>query len=128
LARIIYIEDDDLIADVVKDILTAAGHLIGVVNHGTLGADTVAFKKPDMAIVDLSLPGIGGLKVIEHLRRTSATYMMPILVLTGNRDPAAADEAMGVGANAVMTKPFTPEDLVAKVSEVLRQNPFPSRS
>ncbi|MEN3339404.1 MAG: two-component system, OmpR family, response regulator MtrA [Acidobacteriota bacterium] len=128
MARIIYIEDDDLIADVVKDILTAAGHLIGVVNHGTLGADTVAFKKPDMAIVDLSLPGIGGLKVIEHLRRTSATYMMPILVLTGNRDPAAADEAMGVGANAVMTKPFTPEDLVAKVSEVLRQNPFPSRS
>jgi two-component system response regulator MtrA len=128
LARIIYIEDDDLIADVVKDILTAAGHLIGVVNHGTLGADTVAFKKPDMAIVDLSLPGIGGLKVIEHLRRTSATYMMPILVLTGNRDPAAAEEAMGVGANGVMTKPFTPEDLVAKVSEVLRQNPFPARN
>jgi DNA-binding response OmpR family regulator len=81
-----------------------------------------------MAIVDLSLPGTGGLKVIEHLRRTSATYMMPILVLTGNRDPAAAEEAMGVGANAVMTKPFEPDDLVAKVSEVLRQNPFPARN
>ena len=46
--RIIYVEDDDLIADVVKELLTEAGYLIGVVGHGTLAYDTIAFKKPDL--------------------------------------------------------------------------------
>jgi two-component system response regulator MtrA len=122
LARIIYIEDDDLVAQVVKDVLAAAGHLVGVVSHGTLGADTVVLKRPDMAIVDLSLPGTGGLEVIEYLRRTSATYLMPILVLTGNRSTDAADEAMEAGATDVMTKPFSPDELVARVTQVLKTN------
>lgn len=124
MARIIYVEDDDLMGEVVKDILTTAGHLIGVVWHGALGADTVAFKKPDMAIVDLSLPGISGIDVIKHLRRTPGIHLMPILVLTGDRREAAAEEAMGAGANDVMTKPFSPDELVARVDQTLRNNPF----
>jgi len=128
VARIIYVEDDDLMGAVVKDILTTAGHLIGVVPHGGLGADTVAFKKPDLALVDLTLPGISGIEVIKHLRRSSGTHLMPILVLTGDRRPSASEEAMGAGANDVMTKPFSPEDLVARVAQVLSENPFSARS
>lgn len=124
VARIIYIEDDPLIGDVVKDILTAAGHLIGVVPHGTLGFDTVAFKKPELVILDLGLPGMSGLEVLTELRRLPATYLTPILVLTANRDEAVAEQAMGAGASSVMTKPFEPQDLIARVDEVLRNNPF----
>jgi two-component system response regulator MtrA len=124
LARIIYVEDDDIMGEAVKEILTAAGHLIGVVNHGTLGADTVVFKKPDLAIIDLSLPGTNGVDVIKHLRRRSAMYMMPILVLTGNRTATAAEEAMEAGANDVMTKPFSPTDLVACITQLLKNSPL----
>jgi DNA-binding response OmpR family regulator len=127
VARIIYIEDDDLVAQVVKDVLTTAGHLVGVVAHGTLGADTVALKKPDMAIVDLSLPGTGGIEVIQHLRRTSSTYLMPILVLTANRTSAAADAALEAGATDVMTKPFSADDIVERVTKVLETNLFATR-
>jgi DNA-binding response OmpR family regulator len=122
VARIIYIEDDDLVAQVVKDVLATAGHLVEVVNNGTLGADTVVLKKPDLAIVDLSLPGTGGLAVIKYLRSTSTTYLMPILVLTVNRSADAPDEAMEAGATDFMTKPFSPDELVARVTEVLKTN------
>jgi DNA-binding response OmpR family regulator len=86
--------------------------------------DTVALRKPDMAIVDLSLPGIGKIEVIRHIRTTSATYLLPILVLTANRYAAAADAAMGAGSNSVMTKSSFPEQLVARVDQVLRENQF----
>lgn len=124
MARIICVEDDPLMGEVVKDILTEAGHLIGVVSHGTLGFDTVAFKKPELVILDLGLPGMSGLEILAELRRLPATYLTPILVLTANRDAAVGDEAMGAGASSVMTKPFAPEALVARVDEVLRNNPF----
>jgi two-component system response regulator MtrA len=124
LARIIYVEDDDIMGEAVKEILTAAGHLIGVVSHGTLGADTVVFKKPDLAIIDLSLPGTNGVDVIKHLRRRAAMYMMPILVLTGNRTANAAEAAMEAGANDVMTKPFSPPELVACITQLLKNSPL----
>jgi two-component system response regulator MtrA len=128
LARIIYVEDDDLMGSIVKDILTAAGHLIGVVSHGTLGFETIAFKKPEMIIVDMSLPGMSGIEVIQRLRRLPATYLTPILMLTANKDPNMRDEAMGAGANDFMTKPFSAEELTARVEQVWLNNPFGRRS
>lgn len=124
MARIIYVEDDALMGDLVREILTEAGHLIGVVPHGTLGFDTIAFKKPEMVILDLGLPGMNGIEILAGLRRVSATHLTPILVLTANRDEAVADQAMGAGASSVMTKPFEPAELVERVDEVLRNNPF----
>lgn len=109
---------------VVRDILTAAGHLIGVVSHGTLGFETIAFKKPELVILDLSLPGMSGIEVIRELRRLPQTYLTPILMLTAARGELIADEAMGAGANDFMTKPFTPEELVHRVDQVLKNNPF----
>jgi two-component system response regulator MtrA len=124
MARIIYVEDDDLMGHVVQHVLTQAGHLIGVVSHGTLGFETIAFKKPELVILDLGLPGMSGIEVLKRLRQISGTYMIPILVLTANRSAEAVDEAMGAGANEVMLKPFTPPDLVACVERVLSAHGF----
>lgn len=124
MARIIYVEDDDLISTVVRDILSTAGHLIGVIAHGTLGFETIAFKKPDLVILDLMLPGMDGIEVIRQLRRIPATYLTPILILTASRDEAASDAALGAGANDFMTKPFSADALIERVDLVLRQNPF----
>lgn len=124
MARIIYVEDDDLMGEVVREVLTAAGHLIGVVNHGTLGFETIAFKKPELVILDLGLPGMGGIEILKRLRRRSETYLTPLLVLTAAKHGDAHDEAMGAGANDLMTKPFTPGDLIERVTRVLAHNGF----
>ena len=128
MARIIYVEDDDLMGSIVKEILTGAGHLIGVVANGTLGYETIAFKKPELIILDAALPGMGGIEIIRGLRQLSATHLTPILMLTASRDADIADEAMGAGANAFMTKPFSAEELVETVNQVLKNNPFNRRS
>jgi len=126
MARIIYVEDDDIVGDLVKHVLTEAGHIVGVVGHGGLAFDTIAFKKPDLVILDRSVPGMGGVEILKRLRRMPATYLTPILMLTATRNEAAADEALEAGADDYLVKPFQPEDLVARVAAALETKSFAS--
>lgn len=124
MARIIYVEDDDLAGELVKDILTQAGHLVGVIGHGTLAFETIAFKKPDLVILDRSLPGMQGIEILKRLRQMPATYLTPILMLTGSRSGALSDEALEAGADDYLTKPFEPDDLVQRVTSALEAKSF----
>lgn len=123
-ARIIYVEDDDLVAQMVKELLTDAGYLIGVVNHGVLAYDTIVFKRPDLVILDRSLPGMPGIEILKRLRTNPATYLMPVLMLTAARTEMQVDEGIGAGADAYLVKPFDPADLIEKVATVLRNSLF----
>lgn len=124
MARIIYVEDDDLMGDLVKDALSSKGHLIGVVPHGTLGFETIAFKKPDLVIVDMSLPGMTGIEIIRELRKLPATYLTPILMLTANTESNLPDDAIAAGASGFMKKPFSAHELIEQVSRILDQNAY----
>lgn len=122
MARIIYVEDDPLIADIVTSILTQAGHLVGVIDHGTLAFDTIAFKKPDLVILDRKLPGMQGIDILRAVRRLSGLYLTPVLMLSARGGEALVDEAMEAGANDYLVKPFTPEQLVESVNLALERN------
>jgi two-component system response regulator MtrA len=124
MARIIYVEDDDLAGELVRDVLTQAGHLVGVIGNGTLAFETIAFKKPDLVILDRSLPGMQGVEILKRLRQMPATYLTPVLMLTGKRGEASADEAMAAGADDYLMKPFQPEDLVQRVEAALNAKSF----
>lgn len=122
MARIIYVEDDALMGDIVKDILTRAGHLIGVIGHGTLAFETVAFKKPELVILDCGLPGMDGIEIVERMRQIPAIYLTPVLMLTARGSRADIDRAMAAGANDYLVKPFEPEELVQRVAAMLSAN------
>ncbi len=122
--RIIYVEDDDLAAEIVQDLLTAAGYLVGVVAHGTLAYETIAFKKPDLVILDRSLPGMQGMEILRRLRTTPDTYLIPVLMLTAKGGGAMVDEGLGAGADGYLVKPVDPEMLVGKVAEILQHSLF----
>ena len=124
MARIICVEDDELAGEIVRDVLTQAGHLVGVIGHGTLAFETIVFKKPELVILDRSLPGMPGMEILRRLRQTPATYLIPILMLTGKRGEAPADEALGAGADDYLVKPFEPEDLVQRVEAALAAKSF----
>jgi DNA-binding response OmpR family regulator len=124
MARIIHVEDDELVGQAVQEILTAAGHIVGVIGHGTLAFDTIAFKKPDLVILDQKLPGMQGIEILHALRRLPALYLTPILMLSAKGGEDAIDDAMGAGANDYLVKPFEPAELVERVAEVLRNNSF----
>jgi two-component system response regulator MtrA len=122
--RIIYVEDDDLMGDMVKDLLTDAGYLIGVVAHGTLAYETIAFKKPDLVILDRALPGMQGLEILQRLRAVPETYLMPVLMLTAKSGEEMVDEGLGAGANGYLVKPFDPDALVERVAAILKESLF----
>ncbi len=124
MARIIYVEDDELAGELVREVLTQAGHLVGVIGHGTLAYETIAFKKPDLVILDRSLPGMPGMEILRRLRQTPATYLTPILMLTGKRGSGLADEAVEAGADDYLVKPFQPDDLVRRVATALETKSF----
>ena len=124
MARIIYVEDDDLAGDLVREVLTEAGHLVGVVGHGTLAFETIAFKRPDLVILDRALPGMQGIEILKRLRQMPATYLTPVLMLTGKRGEGLSDEALEAGADDYLVKPFSPEDLVQRVAAALDSKSF----
>lgn len=124
MQRIIYVEDDGLMGEMVKELLTEAGYLIGVVAHGTLAYETIAFKKPDLVILDRELPGMQGLEILKWLRAKPETYMIPILMLTARGGEEMVDEGLGAGANGYLVKPFEPGALVRRVAEILKESLF----
>lgn len=124
LTRIIYVEDDELMADIVKGMLTDAGYLIGVIAHGTLAYETIAFKKPDLVILDRSLPGMQGIEILQRIRATPDTYLMPVLMLTATGGDHMIEEGLGFGADGYLVKPFDPDALVQKVADILHNSLF----
>jgi DNA-binding response OmpR family regulator len=121
MARIIYVEDDEIIAQLVQEILSEAGHIVGVIHHGELGHDTIYLKQPDLVILDRDLPGMEGVDILRSLKSFAGLYRTPILMLSANRSQKSIDEAMAAGARDYLVKPFEPAELVNRVEACLRE-------
>lgn len=122
MARIIYVEDDEIVAALVQDTLTQAGHIVGVVGHGELGRDTIYLKQPDLVILDRELPGMDGIDILRSLRGIAGLYRTPILMLSANRSQDSIDAALAAGANAYLVKPFDAAQLIDQVAACLRES------
>jgi len=124
MARVIYVEDDPVMGELVREILTDAGHLVGVIAHGTLAFETIAFKKPELVILDRKLPGMTGMEILQRLRRIPELYLTPVLMLTGTGGESNIDEGLEAGANDYLVKPFKPQELIRRVDEVIQEASF----
>lgn len=127
MARIIVAEDDDIVSDIVRDVLTIAGHVVGVVDNGADALRAIQLKEPDLVILDCTMPELSGLIVLREMRMSSTLYATPVLVLTGRQSPRDVELAYNQGANDYMKKPFDPDELVFRVEELL-ENRRASRS
>lgn len=119
MARIIYVEDDELVGELVQRVLTGAGHLVGVIDHGTLAFDTIAFQKPDLVILDQALPGMRGVEILTALRRMPGMSQTPVLMLSANAAEEQRAQALAAGADDYLVKPFDPAELVRRVQDVM---------
>jgi DNA-binding response OmpR family regulator len=119
LARIIIAEDDEIVSEVVRETLTKAGHVVGVVDNGADAIRAIKVKQPDLVILDCNMPELSGLMVLREMRTALALYDTPVLVLTGRQSSRDAELAFNQGADDYMKKPFDPEELVFRVDELL---------
>ncbi len=118
MLKVLVIDDEPQIIRALGINMQARGLSMIAAATGEEGLEMAAEKRPDVVVVDLGLPDISGVKVIEGLRRWSK---VPILVLSGRSDAVHKVEALGKGADDYITKPFNIEEFFARIYAVTRR-------
>ena len=113
------VDDDPTVADVVGLYLVRDGHTVECVRDGHEALRRIAEFQPDLVVLDLMLPGIGGLEVCRRLRERSP---IPVVMLTALGDETDRLAGFEIGADDYVTKPFSPQELAMRVRSVLRRS------
>jgi DNA-binding response OmpR family regulator len=116
--RVLVVDDDETVRDVVRRYLELAGHEVTVVGDGEKALALVAGAVPDLIVLDLMLPGIDGLEVCRRIRQHSP---VPVVMLTALGEEENRIAGLQLGADDYVTKPFSPRELALRVSSVLRR-------
>ena len=119
--RILVVEDDPDIADLIRRYLEKAGHTVETIASGGAVLPSVRANKPDLVVLDLMLPELDGLMVCQAMRSDPATADVPIIVVTARADEADRIAGLELGADDYVTKPFSPKELAARVTALLRR-------
>lgn len=116
--QILIVEDDEDTAEVIVTLLQDAGYNAMAVDRGEMALEEIAQASPDLVLLDLNLPDIHGLEVLRTVRSRS---FLPMIVLSGYGKDRDRVVALEIGADDYMSKPFSPEELVARVKALLRR-------
>jgi two-component system response regulator ResD len=117
-ARILVVDDDPTVAEVVVRYLERAGYAVESVGDGPAALDRAGAAVPDLVVLDLMLPGVDGLEVYRRLRRLAP---VPVIMLTARGDEDDRVVGLELGADDYVSKPFSPRELTARVKSVLRR-------
>ncbi len=120
--RVLVVDDDPTVSEVVGRYLEHAGFAVAVVADGRLALDRALADPPDLVVLDLMLPGLDGLEVFRRLR---AQAPVPVVMLTALGDESDRLVGLELGADDYVTKPFSPRELVLRVQSVLRRSSAP---
>jgi DNA-binding response OmpR family regulator len=125
-AHVLVVDDDETVRDVVGRYLGAAGHEVELVADGLQALQAARATPPDVVVLDLMLPGLGGLDVCRALRADGDLPPIVMLTALGEED----DRLLGLelGADDYVTKPFSPRELVLRVGSILRRTAGASSS
>jgi DNA-binding response OmpR family regulator len=119
--RILVVEDDRDIADLIAHALAKAGYETDRVASGPDALASARAAAPDAIILDLMLPGLDGFDVCRALRGHDGTASIPIIMLTARGEEADRVAGLELGADDYVTKPFSAKELVARVGALLRR-------
>jgi CheY-like chemotaxis protein len=119
LARKILLADDSVTAqNMGRRILSDAGYDVTTVNNGSAALKKIAESKPDLIVLDVYMPGYGGLEVCQRLREAPETARIPVLLTVGKLEPFKADEARRVRADGFIVKPFEASELLTALTKL----------
>lgn len=123
MATVLVADDDADIRDLVSYKLQQAGHRVVSVADGPATVAAARELIPDLAIVDVTMPGLSGLQVCDELRADNATARIPVILLSARAHAGDSQTGLDAGAAAYVTKPFSPRELVRQVESLLLGRP-----
>jgi putative two-component system response regulator len=118
--RILVVDDDVLVGMLLEQILTTAGHSVTVRRNGMEALDAIAQSPPDLILLDLDMPSLGGFEVCEQVKRNPATRFTPVVIITGRDPPAARLQSWELGADEFLSKPFQAIEVLTRCRSLLR--------
>jgi two-component system phosphate regulon response regulator PhoB len=119
--RVLVVDDEPDIVALVAYHLAKSGYTVSTAASGPEGLAIAKRDKPSLIVLDLMLPGLSGLEVMEELRSNSATSRIAVLMLTARREESDRIKGLTLGADDYLTKPFSPQELVLRVGAILRR-------
>ncbi len=120
MADVLVVDDSKVMRDMVVACLRPHPGL--AFTHASSGLEAIerlSLQRFDLLVLDLNMPDIGGIEVVEFVRGQDTLRGLPIVIVTTRGDESSRVRALEVGANRFMTKPFKPEDLLAEVRALL---------
>ncbi len=118
-AKILVVDDEPALTELIDFHLKRAGYEVTTAANGWEAIDAVQQCKPDIILLDLMLPDLDGFGVCEILRRDPLTATIPIIIISAWASPDSRNLGLELGAIDYLTKPFSPRDLVERVSMLL---------
>ena len=120
-AKIIIVEDESDILDVIEYNLSREGYRVKGYRDGEQGLEAIRTEDPELVLLDLMLPGIDGIEICKKVKEDPVTRDIPVIMITAKAEESDVVLGLGVGADDYVSKPFSPKELVARVKAVLRR-------
>ncbi len=129
MAEILVVDDSKVMRDMIVACLRSRAEFnFTQASSGLEAIERLSLKTFDVLVLDLNMPDIGGIEVVEFVRSQDKLRTLPILIVTTRGDEISRARALGAGASSFMHKPFTPEGILAEVLSLLRTPGKPGAS
>ncbi|WP_217912868.1 response regulator transcription factor [Miltoncostaea marina] len=122
MARILVVEDDPDIAELIAFKLEREGHVVRAEADGRAGLAAALAEPPDLVLLDWMMPRMSGLEVCQELRADPRGERMPVIFLTAKAQEADVQRGFAMGADDFIPKPFSPRELASRVGAVLARS------
>lgn len=117
--QILIVDDNEDSCQVFTRVLRKEGYEVALARDGAEGLQKISASRPDLILLDVMLPGINGFEVCRTIKNDPSLRSIPVLIISAGIDPALQEQGLNVGAEALLTKPIRPPDLIAKIRRYL---------
>ncbi len=117
--RVLVVDDEEDIRTVLRLVLTRAGYDVAEAEDGETALERIAEAAPDVVVLDVMMPGLGGYAVCQILREEPRTALLPVIMLSARTDTRSRQEGFNAGATRYLTKPLRVDELLRHLDEVL---------
>lgn len=121
MAHILVADDDVDIRELVEFKLSTLGHEVVAVADGTSAVEEARRRRPDLAVLDVMMPGMSGLEAVRIIREEPGLADLPVILLTARAQESDRETGFDSGADDYITKPFSPRELAARVETLLNR-------
>lgn len=119
--KILLMEDDEMTAELIEFLLKRQGHDVKTAVDGAQGEKVLAEWQPELVVLDVLMPFVDGFTVLKNIRNNAATKDLPVLMLTAKTGERDIVQALDMGANDYLVKPFQPAELLARINRLSRE-------